>query len=169
MPSLGKYTYYYVCQDLSFIMSQSRGKKHGGNRRGGRRRVKGGGKHRGGARFQGRRRVKGGGGKTFKAVIGKLKKLSPGLQVQAMRSANNRFIRCMCSAVRKLKNKRLSSKVTAGMHRNAKKIRKLISPKTSIRAKRRMLSHKGGFLPLLLAGLGGSLVSSLLGGIAGNR
>lgn len=118
------------------------------------------------------RRFKGGGGggaKRFTTAIRKIRKLSPALQVEAMRAANDKFIRCMCRAVRKLKNKRLSPKLTADMQRNAKKIRKLIHPKTSIRTKRNMLSRRGGFLPLLLAGLAGPLISNLIGGIAGRR
>lgn len=163
------------------MMRRSRGKKQrrsgdGKTRRGGRfqgsRRVKGGrfqGSRRvTGGRFRGARRVKGGNSRRFVAAIRKLRKLRPDLQVQAMRSANDKFIRCMCKAVRNLKTKRLPPKLTIGLKRNAKKIRKLIKPNTSIRAKRKMLSHRGGFLPLLLAGLaglaGGPLLSGLLGG-----
>ena len=162
---------------FSLMMRRSRGKKHR-RRGGGRRKVK----HRGG-RFQGSRRVKGGrfrgsrrvkGGNAgrhhFTATIRKLRKLRPGQQVQAMMSANDKFIRCMCSAVRKLKSKRLPPNLTVGFHRNANKIRKLIDPNTSLRAKRGMLSHKGGFLPMLLAGLAAApLVGNLLSGITGRR
>lgn len=111
-----------------------------------------------------RSKNKRGAGNRFKAAISKIRKLSPHLQVQAMKVANAKFIRCLCSAVKKLKKKRLSPKVTAGFQRNAKKIRTLVSPKTSLTAKRNMLtSRSGGFLPLLLAGLGGSLISNILG------
>ena len=137
---------------------RSRGKKRRGA----------GGSRRGGMRFRGTRRRagagrRGGGVRKFKAAIRKIGKMPAGLQVQAMRAANDNFIRCMCRAVRKLKNKRLSPKVTAGMKRNSKKIRKLINPKTSMSVKRNMLSRSGGFLPLLLAGLAGSTLSGLLG------
>ena len=136
---------------------RSRGKKRRGAGR----------SQRGGNRFRGSRRVgagtRGGGARKFEAAIQKIRKMTPTLQVQAMRAANDKFIRCMCGAVRKLKNKRLSPKVTAGMKRNSKKIRKLINPKTSMSVKRNMLSRKGGFLPLLLAGLAGSTLSGLLG------
>lgn len=143
-------------------MRRSRGKKH---RRGGKRSVRHHKGRRGGGRFRGSRRISGGGGrKRFTAAIRKIRKLSPGLQVQAMRAANDKFIRCMCSAVKRLKNKKLPAKVTVGFRRNAKRIRKLVNPKTNMKVKRSMLTRSGGFLPLLLAGLGGSLIGNLLHG-----
>lgn len=159
------------------IMRRSRGKKQrrrGGGRKVRRRKTRRGGRFQGsrrvkGGRFRGARRVKGAGRQRFVAAIRKLRKLQPTLQVQAMRSANDKFIRCMCSAVRKLKTKRLPAKLTAGLQRNAKKIRKLIKPSTSVRVKRKMLSHKGGFLPLLLAGLAGLAGGPLLSGLLGDR
>ena len=143
-----------------------RGKRRGGKFRGRRR----GGKFRGGrrgGRFRGRRRggtQRGGKVQKFKIAVQKLKRLKPSQQVQAMKMANNRFIKHMCSEVKKLKYKPLPAPLQSRVKKNAKRIRKLVNAKTSMRAKRRMLTQQGGgFLPLILAGLAAPLIGKILG------
>ena len=148
-----------------------RGKRRGGKFRGKRRGGRFRGKRRGG-RFRGKRRggsQRGGRVAKFRNVVQELKRLKPPQRIKAMKVANNKFIRHFCSEVRKLKYRPLSSALQGRMTQNSKKIRKLINAKTSMQAKRRMLTQRGGFLPLLLsalapvlAPLAGKVVRSIL-------
>ena len=99
------------------------------------------------------RLIRGGGKKKFINIIHRLKKLKCKDQAHALSLANDKFIRQFCCHIKRLKHAKLSPKVTAGLKRHAKKIRKLISPKTSVQTKRKMLSQRGGFIPLIIPGL----------------
>ena len=106
---------------------------------------------------------RGAGAKKFKSAIRQMRLLKPPQQLQAMKVANDKFIKHMCREVRKLKHKQLSKPLQVRMQKNAKKIRKLISPRTSMRVKRRLVTQRGGFLPLVLGALAGNVLGSLFG------
>ena len=136
-----------------------RGKRRSGGKFRGRRR---------GGRFRGRRRgggQRGGKAKKFKSVIHQLKRMKAPQRIQAMKMANDKFIRHMSNEVRKLRYKPLPTPVRNQMKRNARNIRKFISRKTSVRAKRRMLTQRGGFIGPLIAGLGATLLGPLVGSL----
>lgn len=143
----------------------TRGGKFRGKRRGGKLHRK---RH---SRFHSKRRggsQRGGRAAKFRSVIKQLKHLKAPQRVKAMKVANNKFIKHMCGEVRRLKYKPLPSPVQSRMKQNAKKIRKLINGKTSMLAKRRMLTQRGGFLPLLLGALAAPIVGPLVGRVARN-
>ena len=143
-----------------------RGKRRGGKFRGRRRGGRFRGRRRGGKRRGGAQR--GGKLQKFKSAVQKLKRLKPSQQVQAMKMANSRFIKHMCSEVRKLKYKPLPAPLQSRVRKNAKRIRKFVNTKTSMRAKRRMLTQQGGgFLPLILAGLAAPLIGKIARGVLG--
>ena len=104
----------------------------------------------------------------FRSVIKQLKHLKPPQRVKAMKVANNKFIKHMCGEVRRLQYKPLPTPIQNRMKQNARKIRKLINRKTSMLAKRRMLTQRGGFLPLLLGALAAPIVGPLVGRVARN-
>ena len=65
----------------------------------------------------------------------------------------------MCIHIRKLRNKRnLNRKQIDALHRHAPKLRALASTKVSLAKKRRILSQRGGFLPMI-----GPLIMSVAG------
>ena len=141
---------------------RSRTKRRGGGifrgtRRGGARR---GGTHRGRKRRGGARR--GGAQRAFKASLHKLAKLRPTQRVQAMKAANNAFIRHMSREVKKLRCKRVSPALRRRFSKHSTQMRRFTSNKTSMKEKRRLLGQRGGILPLILAGLAGTLASSIL-------
>lgn len=102
-------------------------------------------------------------GSSFKAVLNKIKKLRPSQRTQAMKLANNKFINDFTREVKKLKHARVSSKIKNRLRRQSKKLNKFISRKTSTANRRRMLTQRGGFLPLLLAAL--PALGSIIGGV----
>ena len=85
-------------------------------------------------------------------------------QLKALQSANDKFIRQFCGQVKRLKYAKVSPSLRKRLQKQRKKIHKLISSKTSMKSKRKMLSgQKGGFLPLLLAAL--PALGSIAGGL----
>lgn len=100
----------------------------------------------------------------FKSTLLRLRRLSPNNRRQAMCIANNKFIRDFSNEVKKLRRKNdLKPSVKKQLKRHALRLRKLASNTTSLTAKRKILSQRGGFLPLLLAAL--PAVGSILGGV----
>ena len=90
---------------------------------------------------------------NFNKVIRGLQKLKPQDRHKAMSAANGKFINQFCSRVRRLRCAKLPAQKAKILKRHSKKIRKLINKKTSLKAKRKMLSQRGGFLGAILAGL----------------
>ena len=130
------------------------------------------------ASSQGRRRKRGKGkrGKrtrrvnassvNFRTAMGRLRRLKPHHQCQAMKVANNDFIKEMCTHIRKLRHKKnLSRKQRHGLMRYAPKLRTLVNGKVSLKKKRSLLSQRGGFLPMI-APLIMSVAGPVLRGIA---
>lgn len=63
--------------------------------------------------------------------------------------ANNGFIRQMCTHIKKLRHKKLRGKQIKALKRHAPKLRTLVNSKVPLSKKRRLLSQRGGLLPML--------------------
>lgn len=86
----------------------------------------------------------------FQKALIQLKRLPKSKLPQAMRMANNSFIRQFCSRINRLKHAKVNANRSKVLRSNKTKLRKLVSKRTSIQSKRKLLSQRGGFLPLLL-------------------
>lgn len=103
---------------------------------------------------------------AFRRALHRLKRLKQNHQCQAIGMANDAFIRQMCTHVKKLRyNKKVNSKSAQRLKRHRGKLRQLVSPRTTLAKKRKILGQRGGFLPALLPLLI-STVGPLVGGIA---
>ena len=100
---------------------------------------------------------------SFQVVLQKIKKLKPTQRVQAMKLANSKFINDMSRQVAMLKHVHVSPNIEKRLKRQSKNLNKFINRKTTVATKRRMLTQRGGFLPLLLAAL--PAIGSIVGGI----
>ena len=100
----------------------------------------------------------------FATALFNLKKLPKRRQVQAIGMANDKFIRQLCSKVKTLRHAKLPAKVTSSFKRHRKQLRSLTNSRVSVKSKRKILTQRGGgFLLPLLAGLAGTVASSLFG------
>ena len=90
---------------------------------------------------------------NFSSALCQLKRLKGKDQSRAMSMANDSFIRQFCSRVKKLKNAKLTPKLSTKLRRHRKKLRMLTNTRTSIKRKRKALSQRGGIFPLLMAAL----------------
>ena len=86
---------------------------------------------------------------SFVNAMRKLSRLRAPQRVQAVKLANNAFVREFCQNVKALRHARLSPQAQKRLRQSSTKLRKLVSGKTSIPAKRDMLTQRGGFLGLL--------------------
>ena len=103
-------------------------------------------------------------GGKFNVTLKRLRKLNPFQRRSAMQVANDKFIRHFVSQVKKLKRATgLQPSLKTKLKRHTKALRKLTNQRTSMKSKRKMLSQRGGFLPLLLAAL--PAIGSIAGGI----
>ena len=98
----------------------------------------------------------------FRNALLRLKKLKPHHQSEAMKMANNGFVREMCSHVKKLRHAKIEGNRSSALKRHATKLRSLANSKIAISKKRKILSQRGGFLPLLIPA-----ITSVLGSLAG--
>ena len=107
----------------------------------------------------------------FHVALQKLKRMNGQQQRQALLMSNDAFIRQMCTQVRKLRHAHMPSSVKKRMQKQRKKLQKLVMAKTSTRAKRKMLTQRGGFLPLLIAALPavGAMVGKIIAGTRRRR
>ena len=111
---------------------------------------------------QRKRRTQRGG--KFNVILKRLRKLNPFQRRSAIQVANDKFIRHFVSQVKKLKRATgLQPSLRTKLKRHTKALRKLTNRRTSMKRKRKMLSQRGGFLPLLLAAL--PAIGSIAGGI----
>ena len=96
----------------------------------------------------------------------KLRRMKPHHQREAIKMCNANFIRQLCTQVRKMRNKPLPPHIARRMKTQKKNLQKFIRVKTSTDTRRKMLSQRGGFLPLLLAALPavGGLVGNIIAG-----
>lgn len=104
----------------------------------------------------------------FIHALKKLKQLKPLHRTQAMRMANNTFIRRMCSEIRKVRYKDISPKKAKPLKRYRKTLQKLSNNKTSLVTKRKLLSQRGGFLGALIPTLLGGIVAPAIGKLVGS-
>ena len=103
---------------------------------------------------------------AFRRALHRLKRLKQNHQCQAISMVNDAFIRQMCTHVKKLRyNKKVNSKSAQRLKRHRGKLRQLVSPRTTLAKKRKILGQRGAFLPALLPLLI-STVGPLVGGIA---
>ena len=85
----------------------------------------------------------------FSKAISSLRKMRPNDRYDAIRHANDRFIRDLCSKIGKLKRKKLTEEERKFVKKHKSKLKVLCNRGNSIKKKRRMLSQKGGFIPFL--------------------
>ena len=113
-----------------------------------------------------KRRKKTQSGTKFAKTIHQLKKLPQRNRLQALQLANDSFIREFCNHVKRLKHKSLTPKQLKFIRAHKAKLRKLVNTRTSVQAKRRLLSQKGGFLGLLplVASVAAPLIGKLFSG-----
>ena len=105
-------------------------------------------------------------GNKFNLVMKRLKGMKLGQQRQALQMSNDVFIRQMCAQVKKLRHASLPGTLKKRMQRQKKNLRKFVLPRTSVRVKRKMLTQRGGLLPLLVAALPavGAMVGNIIAG-----
>jgi len=103
-------------------------------------------------------------GSKFSTTLLRLKKLKAPQRHEAMKIANDKFIRDFTTHIKKLRQaKGIRPSLQKKLKRHSKALRMLTNKKTSIKMKRNILSQRGGFLPLLLAAL--PAIGSIVGGI----
>ena len=112
-----------------------------------------------------KRRVKTG-DKKFRQALQQLKRLKPTHRCQALKMANNAFIRKMCAHIKKLRFRKVTSKKAKALRRHGKALRLLSNNSTPISTKRRILTQRGGIFPLL-APILMAAAGPALGGLAG--
>lgn len=80
--------------------------------------------------------------------------------------SNDAFIRQLCTHIKKMRHASLPSPLKKRMQKQRKNLQKFIRARTSATVKRKMLSQRGGFLPLLIAALPalGAMVGNVIGG-----
>ena len=81
---------------------------------------------------------------SFIQSLLRLKKLKSQDRSQAISMANDRFIRQLCHHVKKLKSAKLSPKAKKSLQKHRKSLRSLISNRTSMSKRRKILSQRGG-------------------------
>ena len=86
----------------------------------------------------------------FSKAIQSLQRMKGDQRCNAIRFANDKFIRDIVSHVKKLRTRKVSAKDQKLLKRYSTKLRFISSPKVSLQKKRQTLTQKGGFLPLLL-------------------
>ena len=94
----------------------------------------------------------------FSKAIMALRKMKSSDRYNAIRFANDNFIRDLCSKINKLRHTKLSPQQQAIVKKYKSKLKVLCNRRTSIKKKRQLLSQKGGFIPFL----GSFLVKSAL-------
>ena len=80
----------------------------------------------------------------FMTALRKLKKMKRNEQSQAISMANNTFIKQFVGHLRKMRRAKLSTKSKRALKKHKKSLRKLISARTGMSKRRKMLSQKGG-------------------------
>lgn len=90
---------------------------------------------------------------NFKLILSKLRKLKRPQQVQAIRLANDSFIREFCSHVKKLRYAKMPMVTANKLKRRSKALQILINKKSAIQRKRKILTQRGGGIiaPLIAA------------------
>ena len=108
--------------------------------------------------------------KQFKRAMFRLRGMNPLRQKNIISGASNRFIKDLSNTMKKLRTlpHLVNSRYKQILKRNKQKLRKLISVKTPIQKKRKILSQKGGaivssiLVPIICAAIaaGGGITGS---------
>lgn len=100
------------------------------------------------------------------AILRALQYLSKEQREAVLRKADARTIRCICEcALNVLRgNVPLKTEQRRKLRRHASVLRRLAAKKGCWRSKKRFIVQSGGFLPLLLAPVLGTILSNLIGG-----
>ena len=85
----------------------------------------------------------------FSKAIMALRKMKSSDRYNAIRFANDNFIRNLCSNINKLRRMKLTPQQQAIVKKYKSKLKVLCNRRTSIKKKRQLLSQKGGFIPFL--------------------
>ena len=112
------------------------------------------------------------GSNEFLQTLQKLKSLPNAHKYQAMRMANDNFVRKFCTHVKKLRHTKLHPSQHKVLTVNRAKLRKLANSKVSLKSKRKMLTQRGGFLPALIpliASVAGPALQGIMGALTGRR
>lgn len=105
-------------------------------------------------------------------TLQKLKSLPKAHKCEAMKLANDQFIRKFCTHVKKLRHVPLRSSQRKILASNRAALKKLVNNKVSLKSKRRILSQRGGFLPALIpliASVAGPALQGIMGALTGRR
>ena len=124
-------------------------------------------------RRRSRRSTKKSKGTSNKLMIAlkKLKRMRPHHQREAVKMSNDAFIRQLCTHVKKMRHVSVPATLKKRLHRQRKNLQKFVRSKTSTSVKRKMLTQRGGFLPLLIAALPavGAMVGNIISGVSRRR
>ena len=100
-------------------------------------------------------------------ALRRLKGMKPVQRCRALAKSNDKFIRRLCAALRRLRSTSAAKRLSAAKQRQVKQhrviLRRLVNPRLSIQKKRKLLGQRGGFLASLLAGLIPTVVSTIAG------
>ena len=104
------------------------------------------------------------GDKKFFQSLHKLKSMSSKHRCQALKMANNSFIRKFCTHIKKLRRMKMKPKQRKFLIRHKSNLKQLVSNKVPLTSKRKILTQKGGLFPLVPLLL--SALAPVVGGIA---
>ena len=109
-----------------------------------------------------RRRGKGN-TQSFVTTLRRLLSLRPSQRIQAMKLANDKFIQQFCNSIKKLRHTPVSPRVQRQLQQQSRNLRKLVSTKTNISTKRKMLCQRGSgaFKRGLIGALAGAITGAL--------
>lgn len=101
--------------------------------------------------------------KVHKHTLHVLKNCSPQVRKSIVSSASPELIKCLCEICVNMLNGNVKISKSNKKNLNGYKnhLRKLISNRLNIKAKKKLLVQKGGFLPVLL----GALLSGVIGNL----
>ena len=119
-----------------------------------------------------RQKSRRGNSNKFVQTLQKLKSLPRAHKCEAMKLANDQFIRKFCSHVKKLRHTKLHPSQRRVLASNRAALRKLSNSKVSLKSKRKILSQRGGFLPALIpliASVAGPALQGIMGALTGRR
>ena len=101
----------------------------------------------------------------FSKAILTLQKMRGHERYNAIRYANDNFIRDLCSKINKLKYKKLTPQQEEIVRKYRSKLKALCDRRKSIQKKRQTLSQKGGILPFILPLVAPLVVKAITGNL----
>lgn len=105
-------------------------------------------------------------GQKHTAILRALCHLSNKQRVAILKKADPKLIRCICECALNILrgNVALKHSYKRRLKRHASILRRLVDKNASWKNKKRLIVQRGGFLPLLLAPILGTVLSRLIGG-----